>query len=72
MKKPERLRNFLQVCSQQHVRNDMLLGAYAKGVIEGMVQCLMAQGATYERAWAIVKHHLPDKVSKQAIPKDWE
>ena len=45
---------------------------FAQGAIEGAVACLMAQGATYDRAWEIVKAHLPEHTSSYAIPKGWK
>jgi hypothetical protein len=71
IKKPEQLRRALLCTATEYVRNDGSLALYGKGVIVGMVQCLMAQGATYERAWAIIKAHLPENTSKQCLPKDW-
>jgi hypothetical protein len=71
MKKPQRLRDLLQCTADAYVNNDGMLATYGKGVIVGMVQCLMAQGASYDRAWSIVKEHLPERVSKQCLPKDW-
>ena len=71
MKKPEQLRNALICTSADYVQNDGILAAFGKGTIMGMVHCLMAQGASYERAWSIIKDHLPEKVSIHCIPKDW-
>lgn len=71
MKYSERLRILLTCTAKHNVQNSGMAAAYAKGVIEGAVTCLMAQGATWERAWSIVQESLPQTVSVHAIPKDW-
>ena len=68
MKELPYLRKFLRCTSKATVGNDCLLNNFAKGAIKGAVACLMGQGASYERAWAIVQHHLPEHISKYAIP----
>ena len=50
MKYSERLRILLTCTAKHNVQNSGMAAAYAKGVIEGAVTCLMAQGATWERA----------------------
>ena len=65
------LKNFLYCTSKGNVGNDCRPAEFAKGAIEGAVAVLMAQGATFDKAWALVKAHLPETVSPHAIPKGW-
>ena len=65
------LQNFLYCSSKTSIGTDPRPAEYAKGAIEGMVSLLMAEGATYNKAWSIVRTHLPESVSPYAIPKGW-
>lgn len=43
----------------------------ARGMVVGIVTCLMAQGLEFEDAIQVIKPYMPKSINHEAMPSDW-